>query len=167
MGREEGDRPAWVGARMRSRLNLTLMAINAGGFGHEAGLTDRLAERAVLDRILTAARAGQSSVLVVRGEPGIGKTELVEYLAGRATACRVVRVGGGAVGDGISVCWAPSTVLADTGASRRVARAAASRTQSSARDRRSHSAGPVSGRAGRAGAPGRGSRRAARGLPGR
>ena len=70
------------------------MVINAGFFGHEAGLTDRLAERAVLDSILTAARAGQSSVLVVHGEPGIGKTELVEYLAGRATACRVVRVAG-------------------------------------------------------------------------
>src|SRR5271170_3823550 len=70
------------------------MVINAGFLGHEAGLTDRLAERAVLDSILTAARAGQSSVLVVHGEPGIGKTELVEYLAGRATACRVVRVAG-------------------------------------------------------------------------
>ncbi len=69
------------------------MATNSG-FSHGPGLTDRLSERSVLDRILTAARAGQSRVLVVHGEPGIGKTELVEYLAGRATGCRVVRVAG-------------------------------------------------------------------------
>jgi predicted ATPase len=37
-------------------------------------LLDRLAERAALGRVLDAARAGQSGVLVVRGLPGIGKT---------------------------------------------------------------------------------------------
>jgi hypothetical protein len=38
-----------------------------------AGLLDRLGERAAIDRVLDQARAGSSAVLVVLGEPGIGK----------------------------------------------------------------------------------------------
>lgn len=38
------------------------------------GLTDRDSERAVLDRLLAAVRAGESQVLVIRGDPGVGKT---------------------------------------------------------------------------------------------
>jgi predicted ATPase len=38
-------------------------------------LLDRLPERAALSQLLDAARAGRSGVLVMRGEPGIGKTE--------------------------------------------------------------------------------------------
>ena len=38
------------------------------------GLTDRRAERGVLDGLAEAARAGDSRVLVVHGEPGVGKT---------------------------------------------------------------------------------------------
>jgi DNA-binding CsgD family transcriptional regulator len=70
------------------------MAVHSGLRGGGAGLADRLAERAVLDQVLTAVRAGQSRVLVVRGEPGVGKSALVDYLAGRAAGCRVVRVAG-------------------------------------------------------------------------
>jgi Cdc6-like AAA superfamily ATPase len=33
--------------------------------------------------VRAAVRAGQSRVLVVRGEPGVGKTALLDYLAGR------------------------------------------------------------------------------------
>ena len=41
-------------------------------------------------------RAGEGQALVVRGEPGVGKTVLLDYLAGRATrsGCRVVRAAG-------------------------------------------------------------------------
>ena len=39
-------------------------------------------------------RSGQSSVLVVRGEAGIGKTSLLEYLAGSASGCRIARAAG-------------------------------------------------------------------------
>jgi predicted ATPase len=39
-------------------------------------------------------RAGESRVLVVHGEPGVGKTALLEYLADRAAGCRVLRVAG-------------------------------------------------------------------------
>ncbi|HEX6450763.1 MAG TPA: AAA family ATPase [Trebonia sp.] len=58
------------------------------------GLTDRRGERAVLDRLLNAVRAGESRVLMVRGEPGVGKTVLLDYLADRAAGCQVVRAAG-------------------------------------------------------------------------
>jgi DNA-binding CsgD family transcriptional regulator len=57
-------------------------------------LTDRHAERDVLDRLLAAVRAGESRSLVVRGEPGVGKTALLEHLAGQASGCRVARAVG-------------------------------------------------------------------------
>jgi len=44
-----------------------------------------------LSRIVEAVRAGGSRVLVIRGEPGVGKTALLDYLAGQASGCRVVR----------------------------------------------------------------------------
>jgi DNA-binding CsgD family transcriptional regulator len=48
----------------------------------------------VLDGLIEAVRAGESRVLVVRGEPGVGKTALLDHLAGRARGCRVVRAAG-------------------------------------------------------------------------
>ena len=54
------------------------------------GLLDRHGERAVVDGVLDQARAGSSAVLVVRGEPGIGKTALLGYAAGRALGFRVI-----------------------------------------------------------------------------
>jgi DNA-binding CsgD family transcriptional regulator len=48
----------------------------------------------MIDRLVAAVRAGDSRTLVVRGEPGVGKTALLEYLAGQASDCRVVRAVG-------------------------------------------------------------------------
>jgi DNA-binding CsgD family transcriptional regulator len=48
----------------------------------------------VLDRLIEAVRAGESRALVVTGEPGAGKTALLDYLSGRASGCRVARVAG-------------------------------------------------------------------------
>src|ERR1700745_1317034 len=62
--------------------------------GSAAGLTDRLRERGVLDRFVVGVRAGEGRALVVRGEPGVGKTVLLDYLAGRASGCRVARATG-------------------------------------------------------------------------
>ena len=39
-------------------------------------------------------RAGEGRALVVRGEPGVGKTALLDYLAGRASGCLVARAAG-------------------------------------------------------------------------
>jgi AAA ATPase domain len=57
-------------------------------------LRDRYSEREALDRQLQRVRVGESSVLVLRGEAGVGKTALLEYAAERASACRIVRVTG-------------------------------------------------------------------------
>jgi DNA-binding CsgD family transcriptional regulator len=57
-------------------------------------LLDRLPERAALSGLLDAARAGRSGVLVVRGEPGIGKTALLEYAIESAAGLRVAWVAG-------------------------------------------------------------------------
>jgi DNA-binding CsgD family transcriptional regulator len=57
-------------------------------------LAGRGAESARLDRLLADARAGQSAVLVLRGEPGIGKTALLGYVAERAAGLQVVRAAG-------------------------------------------------------------------------
>jgi DNA-binding CsgD family transcriptional regulator len=57
-------------------------------------LLDRLPERAALGDLLAAARARRSGALVMRGEPGIGKTALLEYAIESATGLRVARVAG-------------------------------------------------------------------------
>src|SRR5580693_7163355 len=57
-------------------------------------LLDRLPERAALSQLLDAARAGRSGVLVMRGEPGVGKTALLDCVIGSASGLRVVRVAG-------------------------------------------------------------------------
>ena len=62
--------------------------------GRAVRLTDRQGERGALDQLASAVRAGGSRVLVVRGEPGVGKSALLDYLAGRAAGCRVVRASG-------------------------------------------------------------------------
>src|SRR5260370_2231093 len=70
------------------------MAAGARLRGGRAVLADRRGECAVLEQVIGAVRAGASRVLVVHGEPGVGKSALLEYLAGRAAGCRVVRVVG-------------------------------------------------------------------------
>src|SRR4051812_17521970 len=54
----------------------------------------RSGERDVLDRVLETARGGQSAVLVIRGEAGIGKTALVRYAARQAAGFRVAQIAG-------------------------------------------------------------------------
>jgi DNA-binding CsgD family transcriptional regulator len=59
-----------------------------------AELTGRDTERRVLDRLVEAVRAGESRALVVHGEPGVGKTALLEYLVEQASGCRIERAAG-------------------------------------------------------------------------
>jgi DNA-binding CsgD family transcriptional regulator/tetratricopeptide (TPR) repeat protein len=55
---------------------------------------NRLSERRVLDLLVEAIRSGESRALVVRGDPGIGKTALLDYVAERVPGFRVVRAAG-------------------------------------------------------------------------
>ncbi|GII28578.1 helix-turn-helix transcriptional regulator [Planotetraspora mira] len=48
-------------------------------------------DRRIVDDLLDGARAGRSGVLVVHGDPGIGKTALLGHLAERATGLRILR----------------------------------------------------------------------------
>jgi DNA-binding CsgD family transcriptional regulator len=59
-----------------------------------AALFGRREECAILDAVVAGARAGQSQVLVLRGEAGIGKTALLDYVERRAAGCHIVRLGG-------------------------------------------------------------------------
>src|SRR6476660_5657544 len=54
----------------------------------------RSGERDVLHRLLETARGGQSAVLVIRGEAGIGKTSLLRYAARQAAGFRVAEIAG-------------------------------------------------------------------------
>jgi hypothetical protein len=57
-------------------------------------LMNRLTERAAVDSLLASARGGMGSALVLRGEPGIGKTALLEYAIESASGFRIARAGG-------------------------------------------------------------------------
>src|SRR5919197_2975595 len=57
-------------------------------------LLGRRSECETLDRLVATVRAGQSAVLVVRGEPGVGKSALLAYLVECASGCRIARAAG-------------------------------------------------------------------------
>ncbi|MCZ4603681.1 AAA family ATPase [Streptomyces sp. Lzd4kr] len=54
----------------------------------------RRVECGVLDQLIGAVQAGDSRALLVHGEPGVGKTALLEYLTMQTLGCRVVRAAG-------------------------------------------------------------------------
>ena len=57
-------------------------------------LHGRRVEREALERLLEGVRGGQSRVLVVSGEPGVGKTALVDSVIGSASGFGVMRAVG-------------------------------------------------------------------------
>ncbi|MDX6427360.1 MAG: hypothetical protein QOD52_2765, partial [Gaiellaceae bacterium] len=57
-------------------------------------LLGRQRERKVLDALLTSARRGEGGVLVVHGEPGVGKTALLEWAVETGREFRVIRTSG-------------------------------------------------------------------------
>jgi DNA-binding CsgD family transcriptional regulator len=57
-------------------------------------LVDRTRETAALDALLEAVRLGMSGKLILRGEPGIGKTALLEHAVASAGDFRVIRAVG-------------------------------------------------------------------------
>ena len=83
------------------------------GPSRASGLLGRRDECAALDRVVAGVRAGQQPVLVLRGEAGVGKTALLDYLV--AAVVRVSRRAGGRrrVRDGAGVRRAAPAVRAD------------------------------------------------------
>ncbi|SPL96438.1 putative transcriptional regulator [[Actinomadura] parvosata subsp. kistnae] len=57
-------------------------------------LRGRHRECEALDRLLTRAKAGESQVVVLRGEAGVGKSALVDHLVAGAAGCQVLRAVG-------------------------------------------------------------------------
>jgi hypothetical protein len=57
-------------------------------------LLDRAVETGALEGVQAAVRDGLSGVLVLRGEAGVGKTALLDYLQKQASGFRVARAAG-------------------------------------------------------------------------
>ncbi len=64
------------------------------GYSTDRELLGRQRERDTLDRLLSEVRGGRSRVLTLRGDAGIGKTALLDYLATQAGSDRVLRAAG-------------------------------------------------------------------------
>jgi DNA-binding CsgD family transcriptional regulator len=70
-----------------------------GQSGRQSGSVERVllgrhGECEALDRLVASIKAGDSRALVIRGEPGVGKTALLEYLIDRSSGCRLERAAG-------------------------------------------------------------------------
>src|SRR5256886_17510801 len=57
-------------------------------------LLGRRSECAGLDELVASVRTGPSRALVLRGEAGVGKSALLEYLAQQASGCRIAQATG-------------------------------------------------------------------------
>ena len=88
-------------------------------------LRGRNREQVRLARLLSDIRSGRSGVLVLRGEAGVGKTALLEYLAERASGCRAGARRRRAGGHRARLCRAPADVCLVAWPARELARSAA------------------------------------------
>ena len=61
--------------------------------GSPARMVGRIAEQLALDELITSVRDGTSATIVIVGEPGVGKTTLLDHLVGAAGGA-VLRAGG-------------------------------------------------------------------------
>ncbi len=64
-------------------------AVTMSTSGFRPPLLGRRAERAALDELVVSVRAGPSRALVLRGEAGVGKSALLDYLVQRASGWSV------------------------------------------------------------------------------
>ena len=91
-------------------------------FAVGAQLLGRQREREVLGGLLDAARGGDGAALVVHGEPGVGKTALLDWTVEEGRQLRVAPDRRGRGGDGAPVRGASAAVLADPRLERSVCR---------------------------------------------
>ena len=96
---EDGDDPV-IGRgtsadpRMRRRACARTPVPSSQGYYAAGVLHGRVVERERLGVLLADARAGRAGVLVVRGQPGVGKSALLTELIGQADGMRVLRTQG-------------------------------------------------------------------------
>ena len=83
-----GIRPASC-ARQRATRHCLGGAIRTTVVG--VRLLDRCVEKKALDEVLDSVHAGMSGSLVLRGEPGVGKSALLGYAVERAEDLQIVR----------------------------------------------------------------------------
>jgi hypothetical protein len=83
--REEG-----ADERMVTRTSWQARSDRRAGFARRA-LTGREREISTLETLLDTVRGGGSGALSIRGEPGVGKSALLEHLITSAAKCKVVR----------------------------------------------------------------------------
>jgi DNA-binding CsgD family transcriptional regulator len=92
-------RPAFESAIGQSRGPVSGVASTYANGGPDPAMYARVligrhAETRALAELVDDVRSGQSRVLVVRAECGLGKTALLDWLAGQAGDCQVLRAGG-------------------------------------------------------------------------
>ncbi|MFG2006447.1 LuxR C-terminal-related transcriptional regulator [Spirillospora sp. NPDC048911] len=89
-------------------------------------LRGRRSERRAIDELLDEARTGTSGALILRGEPGIGKTTLLDYAADQAAAPAANRAGARAADPATARAAAPAADPAAASAADQAAGQAAS-----------------------------------------
>jgi DNA-binding CsgD family transcriptional regulator len=90
----EADAEATAGHAGSAAVRILRPGRATGAPRGAAPLVGRAAERGVLDGFVAALRGGESQALVLLGEPGIGKTALLDFLGKHATGCRALNVSG-------------------------------------------------------------------------
>lgn len=94
-GVHQGDRMRTQTARLPfagRTAGIELSARTADQLVSQEWVLGRSHECQLLDGLLDAVRGGESRVLVLRGEPGVGKTRLLEYVTARSRGFQVARV---------------------------------------------------------------------------
>ena len=87
-------RHAWAAGKAWRRDFVRVVVTMHGRPRATPWLVDRQREREALDDLLEDLRSGPGWTLVVRGEAGVGKSALLEYVVGGASDMRVVRAAG-------------------------------------------------------------------------
>lgn len=82
------------GLRRQPKLEHVGGTVSSEPQGRGRRLVGRAEELRALDLVLDAVRNGESRAVVVRGEPGVGKTALLDYLSSRAVDCRLETIAG-------------------------------------------------------------------------
>lgn len=90
-GRSGGPR---FGVRSQGRGPSVARAPAVPASGPAPWLRGRRDECRLLDQLVASVESGHSRVLVLRGDAGIGKTALLQYVSERASRCRVARAAG-------------------------------------------------------------------------